>query len=149
MSNVVKVQKWEALKAAIHTVEDDVEIEVPLNHGGGGGTSGGMETVDAKIAAAEARTDTKFAELRGDLKSFATAKELRNAVWGAAAVVIATVLAAIAFGGDRFDAGLGMADVRQAQLQRDDKQDEALKSIEGKLDKLIEAQQAKPAPTQK
>jgi hypothetical protein len=40
-----------------------------LKGGGGGGTSGGMDTalIDAKIAASEARTDTKFAKLEGKI----------------------------------------------------------------------------------
>lgn len=108
--------------------------EDELKHGGGGGTSGGMETVDAKIAASEARTDTKFAELRGDLKDFAT----KGTVWQAAATIIAVILAAIAFGGDRFDAGIGMADVAQNQIQRDAEQDQAVKRMEAKLDQLLE-----------
>lgn len=117
---------------------------------------------DTKIAAAEARTDTKFAEMRGDfadlrgsfsdmrgdfttlraefatlradLKGYAT----KSTVWQAAATIIAVVLAAIAFGGDRFDAGIGMADIHQAQMQRDAKQDEAVSQMDRKLDKLIE-----------
>lgn len=134
----------EAYRGATSPIETRRDIAEPLKHGGGGGTSGGMDTVDSKIAAAEARTDTKFAELRGYLKDFATARELRGTVWGAAATIIAVILAAIAFGGDRFDAGIGMADIRQAQLARDADQDRAVKSIEGKLDKLIEAQANKP-----
>lgn len=88
-----------------------------------------METVDAKIAAAEARTDTKFAELRGDLSKFATT----GAVWAAAGTAIATILgvllAVMAFGGDRFDAGVGaggaIAPYAEQQRARDAKQDAA------------------------
>lgn len=108
-----------------------------LKHGGGDGTSDGMETVDAKIAAAEARTDTKFAELRSDLKDFAT----KSTVWGAMGTAVALILAAIAFGGDRFDAGMGMADVKQAQVERDARQDASVDAINKKLDVLIAAQE--------
>lgn len=122
-----------------------VAVEGPQNsalkHGGGDGTSDGMETVDAKIAAAEARTDTKFAELRSDLKEFATTSQLRATVWGATAVIIATGLAAVAFGGDRFDAGMGMADRIAEQKARDQIQDQSVQRIEGKIDRLIEAQE--------
>lgn len=122
--------------------------QATLNPGGGGGTSGSMETVDAKIAAAEARTDTKFVQLRSDLKDFATKGDLHKTVWGATAVIIATILALASFGGDRFDAGLGMADQRQAQLERDAKQDAAVGSINSKLDELLEKAAAPaPAPT--
>lgn len=96
-----------------------------LKHGGGDGTSSGMDSVDAKIAAAEARTDTKFTELRGDLKAFAT----KNTVWGAAGSLFLGVLAVLAFAGDRFDAGIGQADTRQAQLERDQRQDAKLDEI--------------------
>jgi hypothetical protein len=116
-----------------------------LNFGSGDGTLPPMDTVDAKIAAVEARTDTKFAELRGDLKDFAT----KSTVWRGVAVVIATLLAAMAFGGDRFDAGIGMADVRQAQMQKDADQDKTVHEINGKLDQLIAAQRPAAPSTKK
>ncbi|UXS31356.1 hypothetical protein FY152_04305 [Agrobacterium tumefaciens] len=40
-----------------------------IDNGDGGGKGGGMDTVDAKIAASEARTDTKFAQLMGELST--------------------------------------------------------------------------------
>jgi hypothetical protein len=127
-----------------------------LKSGRGGGTSGGMDTVDAKIAAAEARTDTKFAELQGSIKlEFAELRgnltHLQSAVDGkpglwalvatvatGAAGIIGIILAVLAFGGDRFDAGLGLSGQQQAQEQHDAKQDEALQGIGAKLDRLIE-----------
>ena len=121
------------LKRENATLEREISS---LKSGNGGGNSGDMETVDAKIAAAEARVDTKFAELRGDLKNFAT----KSTVWQAAATIIAVVLAVIAFGGDRFDAGVGLADKQVAQSQRDQQQDDAVKRIEGKIDQLIAGQ---------
>lgn len=144
MNNVVPLLN--EVERRLANIADQMPAQENLKHGGGSGTSDNMDTVDAKIAAAEARTDTKFAELRGDLKDFATAKEMRNAVWGAAATIIAVLLAAMAFGGDRFDAGIGMADVRQVQIARDVGQDKAVQRIEGKLDQLIAAQKA---PAQK
>lgn len=50
---------------------DRTEPELPLKGGGGGGTLGGMDSalIDAKVAAAEARTDTKFERLIGRLDS--------------------------------------------------------------------------------
>ena len=123
MTNIADLEEYRRRAQYLTDAPVELEPELPLKHGGGGGTSGGMDAVDAKIAAAEARTDTKFAELRGDLKDFATAKEMRNTVWGAALTLGAIILAAIAFGGDRFDAGLGMADTHQKQLQRDAEQD--------------------------
>lgn len=104
-----------------------------LKRGGPGGTSGGMDIVDSKIAAAEARTDTKFAELRGDLAKFAT----KGTVWAAAATlggtILAVLLGVLAFGGDRFDAGMSASSAvsaySEAQRKRDAAQDEKLDEI--------------------
>ena len=104
-----------------------------LKQGGPGGTSGGMDPVDAKIAAAEARTDTKFAELRGDLKNFAT----KGTVWGAAGTVLAILLAVAAFGGDRFDSGMSVSGavttMLEAQKTRDTEQDRKFDEILSRL----------------
>ena len=108
-----------------------------LKHGGSGGTFGGMDNVDAKIAAAEARVDTKFAELRGDLAKFAT----KETVWAAAGTVGGTILAVLlavaAFGGDRFDAGMSsqsaVAALAQEQRNRDEAQDKKFDEILARL----------------
>lgn len=52
-----------------------------LKHGGGGGTFDGMDVIDAKIAAAEARTDTKFAEVIGELKAMRTELAHMPSTW--------------------------------------------------------------------
>ena len=117
-----------------------------LNMGGGGGTLPPMDAVDAKIAAAEARTDTKFAELRADLRGLpnkaemhADASSLRNNVWGAALTALAITLAVVAFGGDRFDAGMGagsaVAPIVEQQKARDAAQDKKLDEILSRLPK--------------
>lgn len=111
-----------------------------------GGTPPPMDAVDAKIAAAEARTDTKFAQLRGDLQRLpsraqmqADATSLRNNVWGAALTALAITLAVVAFGGDRFDAGMGagsaVAPVVEQQKARDAAQDQKLDEILRRLPK--------------
>ena len=105
------------------------------NHDGRG-TSDVVDATDAKIAAAEARTDTKFAELRRDMDAFAT----RGTVWKGVASTIAAivtavgvVLAVMAFGGDRFDAGVGaggaLAPYAEQQRTRDAMQDRKLDEI--------------------
>ncbi len=107
----------------------DFHLKTPT----GGGTLPPMETVDAKISASEARTDTKFAELRGDLKEFAT----KNTVWGAAATAIVSILgvllALVAFGGDRFDAGVSagsaLSPYAEQQRERDQAQDRKFDEI--------------------
>jgi hypothetical protein len=104
-----------------------------LKSGGPGGTSGGMDVTDAKIAAAEARVDTKFAELKGALNQFAT----KNTVWGAVGTAVAIGLAVAAFGGDRFDGGMGVSGIVQpivsAQTKRDEAQDKKLDEILSRL----------------
>lgn len=94
--------KREALRAVEHQT---------LKSGGGDGTSGEMEIVDAKIAAAEARTDTKFAELRGDLKAISASTSGLKAtvittVVGTGIAVLAVTIAVIAYGGQMFGSGL-------------------------------------------
>lgn len=108
----------------------------PLRGNGGGGRLPPVDATDAKISAAEARTDTKFAELRRDLDQFAT----RETVWRGVASVIAAIvtavgiiLAVLAYGGDRFDAGVGaggaLAPYAEQQRSRDDQQDKKLDEI--------------------
>lgn len=104
-----------------------------LKSGSSGGTFGGMDNVDAKIAAAEARVDTKFAELRGDLSNFAT----KGTVWGAVGTAVAIGLAVAAFGGDRFDAGMSsqsaVAALTEEQRNRDEAQDKKFDEILARL----------------
>ncbi|HEX8214569.1 MAG TPA: hypothetical protein VF582_03755 [Allosphingosinicella sp.] len=64
-----KRELWAKLQEQHARANVDVEQEPPLKGGGGGGTSRGMDNalIDSKIAASEARTDTKFAKLEGKL----------------------------------------------------------------------------------
>jgi hypothetical protein len=80
-----------------------------------------MDTVDSKIAAAEARTDTKFAELRGDLAKFAT----KGTVWAAAGTLGGSVLAV--------SASSAVAPFVAAQRERDAAQDKKLDEILSRL----------------
>lgn len=86
------------------------------------------DAVDAKIAAAEARSQaalatamgeirTEFANLRGDLKALDTkvaALPGRWTVFGAALTAVGIVLAALALGNDMFSRGFSSQDVAQA-----------------------------------
>lgn len=132
MSNVDErnLENWKKQQADRASRDPEVaEIQLPLFGGGGGGTLPPMEALDAKIAAAEARTDTKFAELRGDLAKFAT----KNTVWGAVGTALAIGLAVAAFAGDRFDSGMSVASTVQTitteQRERDASQDQKLDEI--------------------
>jgi hypothetical protein len=125
--------------------------ELPLKNADGSGTSPDVEIVDAKIAAAEARTDTKFAELRTDLaKDFGAlstqlaSKPGTGTLIGTAVAIVGILLAALSYGGDRLAMGVGLADSRQEQLKRDQEQDTATKATDRKLDELLRRIPAKP-----
>ncbi|MFD1951892.1 hypothetical protein ACFSGX_14050 [Sphingomonas arantia] len=64
-------------------------------------------------------------------------------IWGSAGALFLGTLAVLSFAGDRFDAGIGNADTRQAQLQRDQIQDAAAAANARKLDELL---RRTPAP---
>lgn len=145
------------------------------------------EVLDAKIATVEARTDAKFAELKGEIATgqsrietmFAELRadlvaqqgatntaiadlrgDLRTAqsdtqgqietvkasvdgkpgkfdVWGGLLALFVAFIAVLAFGGDRLSTGIGLADQRLEQLERDRQQDNTATEINSKLDKLL------------
>jgi len=75
--------------------------------------------IAAQIAVAEARTDTKFAELRGDLRVISqTMAEVRAGqratqvlVVGSAIAAAAVIIAALSFGATWFGLGINASDV--------------------------------------
>lgn len=84
----------------------------------------GMEIVDAKIAAAEARTDAKFAEVMGELKAMRVEMAHAPSTWsmvatmgGFTAATIAIVLAALAYGGQMFGIGMDAQQVSERAVQ--------------------------------
>lgn len=107
------------LAALSQTVADQVVDPPPLQPGGPGGTSGGMsDLMDAKIAAAEARTDTKFAQVLARLDHLPTT----GAIWAAAATTIISIvgimLAIMAFGSSWFGLGMDASAAAQAGADR-------------------------------
>lgn len=90
----------------------------PLQTGGGGGTYDGMEVVDAKIAAAEARTDAKFERMIGEFSTMRaeingrldhiekSTSGIRLNIWLAAASILALSVAAMGFGATQFGNGV-------------------------------------------
>lgn len=93
------------------------------------------EYVDARDDAVESRLSTKLDKLpsQGTL--------ILN-VWGGVVAIIATVLAVLAFGADRFDGGLGASalvqDSQEAQAKTDKEQDTKLQLMDDKLDLILQ-----------
>lgn len=120
-----------------------------LKNRGDGGNYGGMEPatreyVDLKLETAMTRIDGKFDVLNERLRGI-DEKLARQPGWwsilGAVIIGVGIILAALAFGGDRFDGGLNLSTQMQEQLERDRRQDERLEAILDRLD----AQSASPA----
>lgn len=73
-----------------------------------------MSEIDAKIAAAEARTDTKFAEMMGELRLINQKLEhvekstagIRLNIWLAAATAVGLVVAVFSWGTSMFGVGM-------------------------------------------
>ena len=140
-TNVELMEAYRKQRTASPTaIPIDADPELPLHGGGGGGTSDGMEAVDAKIAAAEARTDTKLSELGRALDKLATKDDVttsqastRASIWTAIGVSLGIILAVLAFAANRFDAGVSsgsaLAPYASAQQQRDRDQDKKLDEI--------------------
>lgn len=96
--------------------------------------------VDARDAQNLAEMKSEFEKLRGDIAKLPT-------TWvmiGLFVSVVGLLLAALAFGGTRFSAGLSVADVRQDQLARDAEQDRTVRDINEKLDVLIRQKPQQP-----
>lgn len=90
--------------------------------------------VDAQDGAIETR-------LMARIEKLATTETVRNNIWGAAIAIIATILAVLAFGGDRFDGGVNASAMMREQGNRqaatDRAQDAQLEVMNQKLDVLI------------
>lgn len=131
----------------------------PLKSGGGGGTYDDMSIVDAKIAAAEARTDTKFAELIGELKAIETSTAgIKTTVVVTGIAAVALVVAIFGWGSQMFGVGMNTQSIsdqsaknvlEQAQPKFDAIQTQ-FKDLNARFDAVIHAldnrQQGSPAP---
>lgn len=128
----------------------------PLLRGGGAAISATMTEVtqnelDAKLATVGAQTDTKFVELSRQIDTKFAGLDLKFAqlegrlsglpsrweMFGGLLALFVAVLAVLAFGGDRLALGLGQADARQQQLQRDAAQDAAMKATDRQFGELL------------
>lgn len=125
-----------------------------------------MSEIDAKIAASEARTDTKFAEMMGELRLINQRLEhvenstsgLRMNTWLAAATAVALVVAIFSWGSSMFGVGMDAQSIANqsakslldqaeprfssmnANFERLDKNYEALQTQIGIILTAVEAQ---------
>lgn len=100
------------------------------------------EYVDLKLEVALARIEAKLTHMPTTGAMIATA-------FTAAVGVIGIILAAMSYGGDRFDGGVGLADQRYEELQRNnerDARDAEQDAIIRRLDALLTQEAATPAP---
>jgi hypothetical protein len=139
-------------EAARHTPE-----QPNLQSAGSGSTLHDMSEVDAKIAAAEARTDTKFAEMMGELKLISyTTRGLKTTIitTGIATVIGlgALTIGVMAYGGQMFGLGLDTDEIVQRAAEAAGKQSaaelaflrEQIEQTNSQLGALIEAYGGKP-----
>lgn len=122
-----------------------------LKGGGGDGTYDGMSEVDAKIAAAEARTDTKFAQVLGRLDGIDKATSgLKATIIITAIAAIGVVFGAMAFGASQFGNGVMVTSAAvqdAAEAKRISEQNAVdLAKLREDMSKLVEAVTQKPAP---
>lgn len=103
--------------------------------------------IDRSMDAVRAQNDARFAEvlseirdIRGLISSKPSTWQLVATVFAGAATILGVALAALSYGGDRFDGGVNLADQRQEQIQRDAEQDAIIR----RLDALLAAQ---PTPS--
>jgi hypothetical protein len=99
-----------------------------LKGGGGGGTSGGMDTalIDAKIAASEARTETKFAKLEGKIDILVErstdarteARSTRRTVIGTGFSIAALVIAIFTLYSNSFTLGSRVDEVARIEARQ-------------------------------
>lgn len=104
-----------------------------------------MSEVDAKIAAAEARTDTKFAEMMGELRLINQKLEhvekstagIRLNIWLAAATAVGLVVAVFSWGTSMFGVGMDAQTVadKSASIVIEKAQTE-FQSINARYDRL-------------
>lgn len=125
--------------------------------GGGGPTSTGMEAVDAKIAAAEARTDTKFAQVLARLDAIEKSTHgMKTTVILTAIAAVGLVVAVMGWGNQMLGTGMNVQAISDhsaqnaiAQTQpKFDAIDKQFTDLNTRFSTLIEAVQKTAPPKQ-
>ena len=112
--------------------------------------------IDRSMDAVRAQNDARFAEVLGEIRGLRQDISEKPSVWqmtgvvfAGAATILGVALAALSYGGDRFDGGVGMADQRFEQIQRDAEQDAIIRRLDAPLDtQPTSSTQAPETPTE-
>lgn len=139
MGGVTKIDGT-AFAPVVPTVGTEGVVLTNSKFGGGNG-SGPVDPVVPVKDYIDARDDAVESRLAARMDKLATSDNVRNNIWGAAAVILGTLLTVLAFGGDRFDGGVSASsllnDQAKTQAQTDQDQDTKLQLMDQKLDILI------------
>ncbi|WP_181181354.1 hypothetical protein, partial [Mesorhizobium sp. B1-1-5] len=105
------------------------------------------EIIDAKIAAAEARTDTKFAEVMGELRAIdKSTSGLKTTVVGTGIAALAIVIAILAWGSQVFSVGMDAQSIASIAVDAVAPKFDAMQAqytdLNGKVDTVIQYLQA-------
>jgi hypothetical protein len=134
-----RLEAWRAMQR--QHGRENVEPELPLKGGGGGGIYDGVipvkEYVDARDEAVESRLNSKLDKLPSSKEAWGMVRAVLGGVLG----IVVAALAFIAFAGDRFDAGLAVSpqmDAMNASYAKvNARQDEQINAMDAKLDVII------------
>ena len=114
---------------------------VGSKYGGGKGGGGIMEPQIPIKDYIDARDDAVESRLSAMIDKLPNQTTLIVNVWGGVAAILATVLAVLAFGADRFDGGVGASalvrDSQAIQATTDIEQDIKLQLMDDKLDLIL------------
>lgn len=137
-SNVVDMDSHRAYLEA-----QRVPLSIPVQGFGSGNGGSGMEPTVPMKDYVDSRDDAVEARIAAKLDKLPT----KATVWGAVASGVGTLLALLAFAGDRFDGGVALSPsiskMKDEQQERDRQQDAKLVGIDKKLDVLIEQSKVK------
>jgi hypothetical protein len=156
MSDATQLRADAEHEAVRNKLDQIASQKEALKGGGGGGTFNGMdpaskEYVDMKVEAAISRIEGKFDLLNQRMDNLERNTPSALSIWGAvftgSVAVVGLLLAALAYGGDRFDGGVSIAEQMRAQSERDAAQDAKMNEVFTRLDAAVD-RLATPAPDQ-
>jgi len=123
---------------------------------------GEMKAIGARVDVMGATLGAEISKLRSDIgteiggltarinvleKTTISKLQVWGAVFTGSVAVVGLILAALAYGGDRFDGGVSIAEQMRAQSERDAAQDAKMNEVFTRLDAAVD-RLATPAPDQ-